>query len=852
MTATLQRLVTVRSQLAAQLEDYYHALIDRLDRTPWHRQGRRIKASEVEVPARVLKQQTRREREDEEDRRRRRRDDGIDPTVAALYEEPTRRERREEVAWPDERGRVRRAVVLGAPGGGKSFLTEITAIDLARDGLRRLRERRTPAEALPLPVHLELPALAQAGLPADLADAALELLRQQHSLPEILLGWLKEGLRSVRCWLVLDALDQVEERDRKALTARLKQLEQPGWAGRVLLTCRTANYDRARVPWAELTEYELAPFRPEDTRRLVERWFGAGEGRGRALADLLQRSFALGHACRNPLLATLTCLAHEDRGVTAETTRGDLYARVLRGLARRAWHEAPLDPQDPHIDDLLRLLEAFAPTLFQAHPESNQFTNREVLDALGAVPDRPLPLKLRQQLDGGVLHPSVLAHTPTLLRDELRACGILVGAGLNRGGEQTYSFLHRSFLEYLTAVSLARRAERDGWPSIAGLIDRKAWSAHWYEVVVLLAGRLSDPSPLLELLGDATKDDVFRHRLALAAQGLAEIYEGRRTLCQSGIDRITEQAFLAWWEHRRQQTSAAVEHLYEALPALAQVNGRVQETTLLDWISQRLHDPDDGVRSAAAQAVGGMGSVAATPEFLARLAELLRDPNDDVRSAAAWAVGGVGGAAATPEFLARLAELLRDPNKYVRSAAAWAVEGVGGAAAGALSRGATAVAVGPGASADRVRARLAGPQLSHAHPQRGRDLAHGAPVRPALAGEHHRDGRLADADPPGQLRLRQLPLGQQPGEIGCENALLLIQPLAQRLVLGGEALFLAQDTAGLAASASEPQSRLDGCLRLPPYRFWGARAGGRSHPLPNGFLSVLIQAEEGLENRTHP
>ena len=49
-----------------------------------------------------------------------------------------------------------------------------------------------------------------------------------------------------------------------------------------------------------------------------------------------------------------------------------------------------------------------------------------------------------------------------------------------------------------------------------------------------------------------------------------------------------------------------------------------------------------------------MCSWAATPEFLARLAELLADEEEDVHWAAAQAVGGLGAAAATPEFLARL------------------------------------------------------------------------------------------------------------------------------------------------------------------------------------------------------
>jgi hypothetical protein len=44
--------------------------------------------------------------------------------------------------------------------------------------------------------------------------------------------------------------------------------------------------------------------------------------------------------------------------------------------------------------------------------------------------------------------------------------------------------------------------------------------------------------------------------------------------------------------------------------------------------------------------------------MLACLAELLRDQDSEVRSAAAWAVGSLRGAAATPELLARLADLL--------------------------------------------------------------------------------------------------------------------------------------------------------------------------------------------------
>jgi len=47
------------------------------------------------------------------------------------------------------------------------------------------------------------------------------------------------------------------------------------------------------------------------------------------------------------------------------------------------------------------------------------------------------------------------------------------------------------------------------------LVDKKARDPHWQEVIVLLAGQLQDPEPLLKLLADETRDDPLYHRLAL-------------------------------------------------------------------------------------------------------------------------------------------------------------------------------------------------------------------------------------------------------------------------------------------------------------------------------------------------
>jgi hypothetical protein len=130
MHATLAQVIAVRSQLVDEICRYCTRLIDKLDRTPWHRRhGKIIRASDVAVPVSVLKESTHpdrppceRERAEDDSANRHEREpscDYVDPELATLYEEATLEKRMEEVPWLQERAQVRRAIVLGGPGSGK-------------------------------------------------------------------------------------------------------------------------------------------------------------------------------------------------------------------------------------------------------------------------------------------------------------------------------------------------------------------------------------------------------------------------------------------------------------------------------------------------------------------------------------------------------------------------------------------------------------------------------------------------------------------------------------------------------------------------------------------------------------
>jgi HEAT repeat protein len=619
----------------------------------------------------------------------------MDPSIAALYEQPIGE--KEEAPWEQERLNLQRAVILGAPGGGKTFLTQTTALALAKQGLEEREKRSTPLNQLPLPIRVDLNDLASESGSDDLLDILAPLVSKNYKLPA-LEPWLRGNLKADNCWLILDALDQVDSNRLVGLARRLESIRD--WKCHALITCRKANYNRADIPWTTITEYELAPFDATEIAALITRWHEKKDGRGEKLNEVVGRSYSLQQGCGTPLMLTLACLANEEEALTEETRRVDLYWMVLRGILRNAWREPRLGPKDPRIDDLLRMLRPMAWKLFLGSPSVNQFPSSRVVEAIevGAnaakLPD-PVPV----------------------LRDELVERGVLVDAGVIRG-EGQFSFLHRSFQEFLVADCLSRIANAQDWDkarvemkpggliSLLALLDKKSWLPEWQEVIILLAGILKEPTPLLEMLRTPKRDDIFRHRLTLAALCMGELSSAKG--CESTINEITAQVWACHLETVKEGTREVSQPIAQTLPALARLDGELHpRVRLLDYTTSLLRDPKDAifrwsifspppwimpliifyrtygypdmhVRVEAAEALGRMGSAAARSEIVKQLAFLLDfsqaepvdyatrirvgDPARTVAASAAEALGRIGWSAASAEVVSQLLGCLKYAN----------------------------------------------------------------------------------------------------------------------------------------------------------------------------------------------
>lgn len=695
MPATLKQLVNVRSRLVEEVLAFLRQLADLLDATPWVRRGgERIRASDIAIELFVLTKEERarvprRGREGEEPDAIMERRSPMEEIEAARYELPARMEEREEVRWRQmvRRGRARLGV-KGAPGSGKTFTTRHTMAELAWSAAEKLDRHEVGVEEIEAPVWVTAKMLAQASA-RNVEEALVEAL--ENTFPELRLApnvrwWLQRAIGSLRAFVVVDALDELEERDRAGFEANARRLDS--LSGRVMVTCRTMHWEERKgwLGWSKVVEVELAPLKQRQQREFGRKFFGqrdnesmgqlVNEGNSelaRSMERLLQVNFALRHACTTPLLLTFGCLLHEDGKVKEDTTYAQLYADIRRKLVCGEWRSSNAPKPDwvgngVQEEKRFRLLEGIAWGLFSKAPHLNRFT----LD------------DWEQAADEAEKEGRAAPVDPADFLERLEQVGFVVPAGFDeQRRDRCWSFVHRTLLEFCAACALSRM-KRDVWLNEA---KQHFWfQPEWLEVLTFLAGLVDDATPLIEAVEEVQEeDDVFGSMVCLKARltgAAANVNEGT-------VWRVSSDAFSFWHDTliSRKDSFRGFGLQMFALLITNVLARRILTTTVL----KLAHNDNWRVRMAAAEALSrldderalemlfefkwdweennyNMGTVVGETlrNFsLEKLMSLVRDKDPFVREAAAEAVGyHVGGRA-----VELLLEMTRDKEMSVRRAA---------------------------------------------------------------------------------------------------------------------------------------------------------------------------------------
>jgi hypothetical protein len=372
----------------------------------------------------------------------------------------------------DLAGKIDRTVLLGDPGGGKTTAANVLANHYATvpDGkfpflvtLRNYASTDPPERSIVGHIEHTLASEYQCPAPNGLVDRLL---------------------RTGRAVVIFDGLDELlNTYRRRDISSRVEQfcVEYP--LTPVLVTSRLVGYDEARLDSSRFAVYRLGGFGDDEIAEYARKWFAVQEGAIPSAAAAEARTFLAESASANdlrsnPLLLSLMCILYRGEGSLPRDRTG-IYARCADLLLRK-WDEMRRihrDLRDSHLIEPAICHVAW--WLFTREDPQVAVTERQLVNEITAF--------LLQRGFESQEKAQATAH------EFAESCSgrmwVLSDIGTSARGEKLYSFTHRTFLEYFTAVRLATVSDtpEDLARTLVGPLSNGEW-----EVVSQLAIQIKD------------------------------------------------------------------------------------------------------------------------------------------------------------------------------------------------------------------------------------------------------------------------------------------------------------------------------------------------------------------------
>ena len=440
-------------------------------------------------------------------------------------------DKREQIDWQEARKKHQRIMVLADPGMGKTTLLRMEAGTLAEQEQQALVDGSKTLGTVMLPVWLRLSNLAEQVQQATdtVLEAILKLVKAEWDDQQFtrLQPALEAKLRKGQCLLLLDALDEVPRQLRDRLSEKLNDFAG-NYSCPIICTSRIVGYTSLLKG---VTQVEIVPFRQEQTRIYIEKWFtnaadtlnktGDETVSAKNLIHELKSKPQIQGLAMNPLLLSLICSLYQEKGITLPARRGQVYAKAVEYMLEK-WSRSSKKQTRAKLQAKTRLLEYLA----------YQFT----CDGVEIFSEDQLYIKLSEYLEDSKI-PAIFRKFET--DDPIEELAAEDGI-LQKLSEKDYLFFHRTFQEYFTASYLVR-AGKEG----IQLTKAHLWNFEWHETISLMAGLMEEPLGMIqEILNE--KDDIFHTQLLLAGRCLADCKESINPFVTRIITDIINRIYHVW------------------------------------------------------------------------------------------------------------------------------------------------------------------------------------------------------------------------------------------------------------------------------------------------------------------
>ena len=515
-------------------------------------------------------------------------------------------------------GSPKRVAVFGPPGSGKSTLLK----DLVMCCWRTTRRGEA---RIAVRVDLGDFEKRKLRLPEYLAQRyeAIEEKKYRPTAEQV-----RQKLKNGNVTLLLDGLDEV--RGPQFVREWLEEYVDC----RFVMTSRIVvpSRDHRRILSMFDQHFELTGLSEEQCRQYILDYTAtAPRYDGHELIDLLESSLTFREFTENPLLLSVFCLsADEARSGVVPQTRASLYRMAVTALLSKNHADVAVEDINRWLTYKQRALESLALDAYLRHE---------------GIVSRFSRVHLQQAFS---------RHVPegkSVWADQLFNEVLTSSRMLRRlPGDREYAFCHPAFQEFFAASALIYLCESEGdgrrfdsniemagqQITLSKLLDYMAWMPQGHGILLFLVGLSKYADRVIKLIRNPVAtanvggDDIFSHRLSLAATSLTELDEQTRWKLGELVDAITEEVWRAWQAAHESGQLSLAKHLTDALLAVTRCNGCIDGVPIVQYLASQL--AGGGNHPAYRDALVATGTQVGNPQLIRQLFHLHRMADPFVRS----------------------------------------------------------------------------------------------------------------------------------------------------------------------------------------------------------------------------